>query len=75
MLLLLCTVWKFQDFPATQILCEIKSDYYNAPKTPILSNLAALSFDIFWGEFLTFFKNQNSKLPKLSKEQFLTSRN
>ena len=33
----LCTVWKFQDFSATQILREINFDHFEANKTDILT--------------------------------------
>ena len=58
-------MWKFQDFSATQILREIISGHFQAPKTAILSICAAKSFeflgtfDIFKCEI--FLKNQNSK--------------
>ena len=37
------TVWKFQDFPANRILREINLAYFAAPKTVILTILAALN--------------------------------
>ena len=32
------TIWKFQDFSATQILREIDFSHFEAPKTAILTN-------------------------------------
>ena len=40
------TVWKFQDFFATQILREINFGHFEAQKTAILTILTALNFDV-----------------------------
>ena len=42
----LSTVWKFQEFSATQILREINFGYLKPQKTTILTILAALNLDI-----------------------------
>ena len=44
------TMWKFQDFSTTQILCEINFGHIEALKTAILTTFSALDFD-FWGNF------------------------
>ena len=57
------TVWKLQDFSATQILREIKFSNFGVSKIAILPYLVAQNLDIF--EFLAlsnvliFTKNQN----------------
>ena len=40
-----CIKWKFQDFPATQILREINLAHFAAQKTAILIILAALNIE------------------------------
>ena len=74
------TMWKFQDFSTTQILCEINFGHFKAPKTIILTNLAALNFD-FLGPFDNFkceffqeskfiaynFKNGSFRPPEISQ--------
>ena len=68
------TVWKFQDFPVTQILREINFwDSKNA-KLAILTHLEALNFD--FQEFLHFLKAviyQIDKIqsPKMAKTAVL----
>ena len=47
------TMWKFQDFSATQILCEINFGHVVAPKTAILIIRADLNFE-FLGRFDIF---------------------
>ena len=66
------TVWKFQEFSATQILCEINFDNLEAPKTAILTISAALNFELL-GTFAIFKCEipEKSKPPKWLKSQFL----
>ena len=71
------TVWKFQDFSGTQILCEINFGNFEVPKTTLLTIWATLNF-VFWGTFgifkcENFSRNQESKPPKLLKWQFRPS--
>ena len=40
-------MWKCQDFSATQILREINFGLFEAPKTAVLTLLAALNFGLF----------------------------
>ena len=47
------TMWTFLDFSATQILHEINFGHFEAPKTAILTILAALNFE-FLGSFDIF---------------------
>ena len=47
------TMWKFQDFSATQILREIDFGHFEAPKPSILINRAAINFG-FLGIFGVF---------------------
>jgi len=67
------TVWKFHDFPTTEILHEI-----SMLKTTILTTLKASNFD-FWGFHTTKGKKftimKNSGLVKWSKLQCLIFRN
>ena len=56
-------MWKFQDFPSTQISREVNFGHFKAPKIAILTILAALKFDFL--EIFDISKNQNSKVPKL----------
>ena len=43
---ILChTVWRFQDFSITQILCEINFEDCKSAKSAILTHLKALNFD------------------------------
>ena len=51
------TVWKFQDFSTTQILCEIHFGQFEAPKTSILTILTALN--------VKFFQKSNFKATKM----------
>ena len=48
------TVWKFYDFPITQILCEINFEESGSAKSAILTYLEAVNFDFY--EFLHFQK-------------------
>ena len=48
------TVWKFHDFSATQILCEIIFKDPRSAKSAILTHLEALNFNFY--EFLHFLK-------------------
>ena len=63
-------MWKFQDFSAIQILCEIKFRHFKPPKTAILTNFAALSFE-FLGTFYIFkyeiFPKSKFKASKTDK--------
>ena len=61
------TVWKIQDFPATQILREIKSGDFRSPKTAILTLLKTHNFEIF-GLF-TIFKHGISPKIKIHANQ------
>ena len=56
------TVWKFQNFYATQILREIKVGYSEASKTAILIYFEALNFDFH--EFLHFVQDENCQKIK-----------
>ena len=65
------TVWKFQNFSATQILCEINFGDSNRAKTAIFTILEALNFE-FLEKFHTekckkFPASQNSELIKWLK--------
>ena len=69
------TMWKFQDFSATQILREINFGYLKPQRTAILTIPAAVNFEflgILAFSTVKFPKSQNSKLPKLVKWQLLT---
>ena len=67
------TIWKIHDYSEYQILCEINFGSFEAPKTAILTNWAALNFDSFWHfQVWNFSKNQYAKPPKWLKWQFLT---
>ena len=46
------TVWKFHDFPITQILREIKFEDSRSAKSAVSTHLEALKFDIH--EFFHF---------------------
>ena len=48
------TVWKFHDFPITQILREIKFEDSRSAKSAIFTHLEALNFDLY--EFLHFLQ-------------------
>ena len=41
------TMWKFQDFPITQILREINFGIYRSAKSAILAHLEALNSDYY----------------------------
>ena len=47
------TMWKFQDFSATQILREINFGYFEGPKTAFSTIWAAVNFE-FLGTFDIF---------------------
>ena len=58
------TVWKFQDFSVTQILCEINFEVSRSSKTPVFCHFRGSGFCSF-GKFqpsknAKFHKNQNS---------------
>ena len=65
------TVWKFQDFSITQILCEIYYGDSRSAKSVILTHLEALNLDFH--EFLHFMKaeKRNSEPLKWQKTEIL----
>ena len=73
------TMWKFQDFSATQILREINFGHFEAPKTAILTIWAPLDFkflgtsDIFKCEISQKFKIQSLKMFKTAVFDHFTS--
>ena len=65
------TMWKFQDFSSTHILCEINFSLFETLKTVIFDHLSSSKFE-FLGTFDStkcdfFSKNQNSELLQWSK--------
>ena len=77
-----CTVWKFHDFPITQILREINFEYFRSAKSAILTHLEALNFDFFFYFFYFIFiltrfecwhlpKVEYSELQKMQNRHFL----
>ena len=69
-----CTVWKFEDISATQILREIQSDNVGISKTAIFTIFATQNLEVL-GILNTFLKSQNVGPPKWPKLPFLISRN
>ena len=59
------TMWKFQDFSATQILREINFGHFEAPKNASLTILVALNFRFF--EIHKVSKIANFDLLKAAK--------
>ena len=57
------TMWKFQDFSATQILREINFCHFEAPEIAILTIWAALNFEFL--ETLGIFKCEISLKIKI----------
>ena len=70
---------KFQDFSAIQILCEIKFDHFEGPKTAILTIWALMNFeffdifDIFVCEITQKSKFKASKIVKTAVFDLLKS--
>ena len=50
------TMWKFQDFPITQILLEINLGVSRSEKFAFITHLEALNFDLY--EILHFLKTE-----------------
>ena len=68
------TVWKFLNFPITQILRQIKVGDSRIAKSAILTHLEALNFDFY--EFLHFLKaelypNKKFSAPEIAKMAFI----
>ena len=64
------TVWKFQDFSATQILRKINFGHLEALKTPILTIWTALYFQvlgIFDYSSVKYFQRSKFKASKIVK--------
>ena len=55
-------MWKFQDFPITQILREINFEDFKSAKSAILTHLEALNFDFY--EFLLFLNAEQDSMTK-----------
>ena len=60
---ILCTVWKFHDFPITQILCEINFGISRSAKSAISTHVEALNFDFY--EFLQFLEVEIDQMNKI----------
>ena len=56
-------MWKFQDFPITQILREINLRDSRRAKCAILTHLEALDFHFY--EFLHFLKAEIDQINKI----------
>ena len=66
-LLIMCPVWNFSNFPATQILREINFGWFQKVKTVIFTILETLNFD--------FLKISQLKMCKITKKlKFRTSK-
>ena len=70
------TVWKFWDFPATQILREINVKESRSSKTAILTILKLwvlilMNFTIYWGLKFTKTNIQNLKSKEMATFQIL----
>ena len=59
------TVWKFHNFPITQILREIKFEDSRRQKSALFTDLEALNFDFY--EFLHFLKVEIDQINKNQK--------
>ena len=64
------SVWKFQEFTITQILCENNFEDSRSANSAISTNLVALNFDFY--EFLHFLKSEIYqrtifRAPKIAK--------
>ena len=57
------TVWKFQNFSVTHILCEIKVGWFRVSKSAISTHLEAVNLD--FNDFLQFLKAENDQKSKL----------
>ena len=62
-------MWKFHDFPITQILREINFEDSGSVNSAILPHLEALNFDIY--EFLHFVKAEIDQIHQINKIQSL----
>ena len=56
-------MWKFHEFPITQILCEINFKDSRSAKCAILTNLEALN--IYFYEFLHFLKAEIDQINNI----------
>ena len=56
-------MWKFHDFPITQILCEINFVAYRSAKSAILTHLGAVNFESY--EFLHILKAEIYQINKI----------
>ena len=72
-------MWKFLDFSAFQKLYEVNFGHFEAPKTAILTILAALNFefldifDIFMCEFVKKSEFKASKMVRMALFDHLKS--
>ena len=65
---MLCTVWKFYEFPITQILCEINFGDSKSAKSAIATHvLEALNFDFY--EFLQFLEVEIDQMNKIQNRK------
>ena len=62
------TMWKFQEFSATQIFIRNRFGYFEAPKTAILPTWATLNFEFL--DICDIFKCEIRKKTRLKSKSF-----